>query len=223
MSGWAEFAAALAAFLLSHALPVRPPLRPWLVARLGLRGYMAGYSLLSLALLAWLIGAAARAPYLPLLPPLQALRWVPLVVMVPVCLLVPAGLMIRNPLSFGGIGRRRFDPDRPGILALTRHPLLLALMLWAAAHLLANGDLVHVILFGLFAGFAAAGMGLIDRRNQRLMGRATWHGLARNTALVSLRGLARLRPAPLPVVAAAGLYGALLALHLPVIGVSPWP
>ncbi|MGI3213458.1 NnrU family protein, partial [Roseovarius tibetensis] len=60
--GWVEFAAAYTVFFLSHAIPVRPPVRPWLQARLGRAGFTAAYSALSLAVLAWLIAAAARAP-----------------------------------------------------------------------------------------------------------------------------------------------------------------
>jgi uncharacterized membrane protein len=60
---WAEFTAAPSVFLFSHAVPVRPPTKPWLVGRLGQRSFTIGYSLLSLAVLAWLIGAAGRAPF----------------------------------------------------------------------------------------------------------------------------------------------------------------
>ena len=44
LNGWAEFAAAVGVFLASHALPLRPPLRPWLLGRLGRRGFLAGYT-----------------------------------------------------------------------------------------------------------------------------------------------------------------------------------
>lgn len=222
MTGWLEFAAALAVFLLSHMIPVRPPVRPWLVARLGLPGYVVAYSLLSIAILAWLIVAAARAPFIPVIPFHPVLLWAPLLAMPLACWLAVAGLMAVNPLSFGGFGKGAFDPDRPGILGLTRHPLLLAFAVWAVAHLLANGDLAHVILFALFAGFAALGMVLIDRRKRRQTG-PDWEMLARNTARLSLSGLRYLRPGPVDLAAAAGLYALLLWLHRYVIGVSPLP
>jgi uncharacterized membrane protein len=218
--GWIEFAAALALFLASHAIPVRPPVRPWLVARLGLRGYVIGYSLLSLLILVWLVGAAGRAPYVAVLPDAEPLRWAPLVVMPLACLLAVAGMMRQNPLSFGGLGRREYDPEHPGVLAATRHPLLVAMMLWGGAHVLANGDLAHVLLFGLFAGFARVGMLLIDGRKRRQLGAAEWSRLARGTQLLHLR---RLR-ATLPELALAGLlFVALLHLHAPVIGYAPIP
>ncbi|TMV07889.1 NnrU family protein [Ruegeria sediminis] len=221
MSGWGEFLLALGVFLLSHVIPVRPPVRPWLIARMGRRGYFAAYSLFSLAVLGWLIVAAARAPYVEVIPPYPALRWVPVLIMPVVCWLAVAGLAIRNPFSFGGLGRGSFDPDNPGILRLSRHPILLALLLWALAHLFANGSLAHVILFGLFSGFALLGMTLIDKRKAREMGEE-WQRLARNTAPLSLRA-----PQPWPRLwvwlVAAVAFVALLHLHMPVIGLSPLP
>ena len=218
--GWLEFTAALLLFLASHAIPVRPPVRPWLVRRLGLRGYILSYSLLSLAILAWLVMAAARAPYVGVLPYWEGFRWVPLLLMPLACLLAVAGMMRQNPLSFGGLGLRAFDPAEPGILAVSRHPLLAAMALWGGAHLLANGDLAHVILFGLFAGFAWIGMGLIDLRKQRQLGQAEWTRLSRNTARLNL---ARLRPSPSEAALAGAVFLALLLLHAPVIGYHPLP
>ena len=52
---WAEFSIALAAFLGSHVIPAR--FRAPLIARFGKRAYVIGYSILSLALLYWLIEA----------------------------------------------------------------------------------------------------------------------------------------------------------------------
>lgn len=221
MTGWGLFLAALATFLLSHMIPARPAVRGWLIGTLGRTGYFAAYSLVSLAVLGWLIIAAAKAPYVEVIPPLTIFRWLPLLIMPIVCWLAIAGLSIQNPFSFGGLGNSPFDPDNPGILRTTRHPILVALMLWAVAHLLANGSLSHVILFGLFAGFAAMGMALIDRRTARTMG-ADWPRLSRDTARLSLRAP---RPWPRPWVwlITFAAYAALLHLHEAVIGLSPLP
>jgi len=218
---WAEYALAFAAFFLTHSLPVRPPVRPWLVARLGHAGFGLGYSALSLGVLAWLIGAAGRAPYLPLWPWAAWQTHVVLAVMLPVCLILALAVARPNPFSFGGAGNDRFDPARPGIVRLTRHPLLLALALWAGAHLLANGDLAHALLFGTFAGFALLGMRLIDRRKRRETG-AAW------ARLEAARCRGPLRPASWPgVVLRLGLggvlYAALVWVHPWLFGVSPLP
>jgi uncharacterized membrane protein len=221
--GWSEYVIAFAAFFATHSVPIRPPVRPWLQARLGARGFALAYSALSLAVLGWLIGAAARAPYVPLWD------WAPwhshlvLTAMGPVCLILAFGVARPNPFSFGGAGNDRFDPARPGIVRLTRHPLLLALALWAGAHAVANGTLAHVILFGTFAGFALLGMGLVDRRRRRELG-ADWG---------RLDAARRRTPWPAPPVSWAGagmrlaaglaLYAALLWLHPFLFGVSPLP
>ncbi len=221
MTGWGLFLAALITFLLTHVIPARPAVRGRLIESMGRRRYFAAYSALSLLVLGWLIIAAAQAPYIEVIPPLALFRWAPLLIMPVVCWLAVAGLTIENPFSFGGLGHRSFDPENPGILRTTRHPILAALMLWACAHLLANGSLSHVILFGLFAGFAAMGMALIDRRKARDMG-IEWIRLSRNTSRFSLRA-----PQPWPsrwtMLVALAAFAVLLHLHAPVIGLSPLP
>jgi len=219
--GWAEYALAFLVFFLTHSAPIRPPVRPWLVARLGQSGFGLAYSALSLGVLAWLIGAAGRAPYVPLWPWAGWQNHVVLAVMLPVCMILALTIARPNPFSFGGAGNDRFDPARPGIVRLTRHPLLLSLVLWAGAHLLANGDLAHALLFGTFAGFALLGMRLIDRRKRREMG-AAWGRLE------AARRQAPPRPISWPDVAlrlglGGVLYATLVWVHPWLFGVSPLP
>jgi uncharacterized membrane protein len=218
---WAEFAAAVAAFFATHAVPVRPPLKPWLVARLGPRGFTLSYSALSLAVLVWVIGAAGRAPHVPLWPwaPWQA--WMPPLAMAAVCLILALSIGRPNPFSFGGGDAARFDPARPGIVGWTRHPLLAALALWAAAHLIVNGDLAHVILFASFTTFALAGMPLVDRRKRREIGTA-WETLREEMRAAPVLH----RPLSWPglclrLLAAATLYAGLVAAHPYLFGVAP--
>ena len=220
--GWSEFVAAYAVFFLSHAIPVRPPVRPWLDARLGRRGFTLAYSALSLAVLAWLIGAAGRAPHVTLWDWASWQAHVPLAVMVPVCLILGLSIARPNPFSFGGARNDRFDATRPGIVRWTRHPLLVALALWAAAHIVPNGDLAHVILFGSFAGFAALGGRLIDRRKKREMG-TDWHRLRRAVATAPRVAPCVSLAVALRALAGLALYAALLWLHPHLFGVSPLP
>lgn len=229
MGGWGELILAFAAFLASHAVPVQRPIKRRLEAALGRRGYLAGYIALSVAMLTWMIVAASRAPFVPLLPWAAWQAWVPNLAMPVVCLLIVFGVGVPNPLSFGGARNDRFDPHRPGIAGLTRHPLLWALALWSAAHTLANPDLAHLLLFGGFAGFAVLGTRVIDRRNQRQMGRAEWQRLAARTSNLPFAALAagRWRPRRGPdrarVLIALALWAALFWGHAPVIGISPLP
>jgi uncharacterized membrane protein len=230
MGGWAEFVLAFAVFLASHAVPARPPVRRRLVGLLGERAYLLAYAAVSLAVLAWLISAAGRAPYVALWNFRPWQLWVPNLVMPLVCLLAAYGIAAPNPLSFGGRRTPAFAPERPGVLGIVRHPLLWALALWAAGHAVPNGDLAHVLLFGTFAGFALFGMRAIDRRNRRLMGAEAWERLAGRTSFWPFAALlaGRWRPSrpavqPLRLAAAVVLYLALLFGHSAVIGVSPVP
>ncbi|WP_424968118.1 NnrU family protein [Dinoroseobacter sp. S375] len=217
--GWTELGVAFAVFLLSHAIPVRPPVKPWLVARLGQGGFTILYSMLSLAVLVWVIGAAGRAPVVPLWPQMPILQGGAMVGMLVVCLGVALSIGVPNPFSFGGGDPARYDPKAPGVIRLTRHPLLLGLALWGVVHVLANGDLAHVLLFGLFAGFAGLGTRILDRRRQREMG-PQWAELdvQRRSAPLSLGGFG---PLTLRLLAGLGLFLLLWALHGPVIDVVP--
>ena len=173
-------------------------------------------------MLAWLIGAAGRAPHVPLWDwaPWQA--HVPLLVMGPVCLILALSIGRPNPFSFGGARDDRFDPARPGIVWVWRHPLLMALALWAAAHVVPNGDLAHVILFGTFAAFALLGGRLIDRRKRREMG-PEWQRMRDRVSDAPFLSPSASGGTLLRVAAGGALYGALLWAHPFLFGVSPLP
>lgn len=211
------------AFFLSHALPVRPPVRASLVSLLGARGFTPAYSTLSLGVLAWLIGAAGRAPFVPVWHWAAWQNHVTLAAMAPVCLLLSLCLGRPNPFSFGGARNDRFDPHRPGIVRLMRHPLLAALALWAFAHILPNGDLAHVLVFGAFGGFALIGWQIIDNRKLRQMG-ASWQAMLSKVATTPrLRGLVGTPHLGTRIAVATGLYFGLIVLHPWLFGVSPLP
>ncbi|MEM8553183.1 MAG: NnrU family protein [Pseudomonadota bacterium] len=222
--GWAEFAFAFALFFLSHSLPLRPAVKGPLVARVGPAGFGIGYSILSLAVLIWLVGAAGRAPYVQIWGWASWQNWFALASMALVCLILSFGLLRPNPLSFGGARNDQFDPDRPGIVRLVRHPVLGALGLWALAHIPANGNLAHVVLFGLFAVFALAGGRLVDRRKRRDMGDEKWTTIVSQIAQASpMAGWGT----PLEIVVRAGvagvIYVTLIHAHPYVLGVAPLP
>jgi uncharacterized membrane protein len=164
-----EFLLALLAFVAAHVLPARMGLRDRGVALWGERAYLAVYALLSVALLAWLISAAPRAPVIPLWSAGPAGYHFALTLMLPACVLLAGGAASPNPLSIN-FGVSGYDPSRPGLVGVTRHPLLWGFFLWAVAHLIPNGDLVSLILFGGFALFALLGMVIIDRRKRRQLG-----------------------------------------------------
>lgn len=218
-----EFFLALALFLLSHSIPARPAIRGRLTAALGERTYIILYSLLSLGLLAWLISAATRAPYVPIWNFSIEQYYAPLLLMLPTFMLLVGGAASPNPLSIS-FSRRPFDPKRPGIVAVTRHPILWGFATWAFAHIVPNGDLVSIIMFGGFGLFALAAMPVIDGRKRRALGEE-WDRLARGTSILPFTGRAP-RPWPsslLPVTLLGGvlLYLLFLWLHPFLFGPDP--
>jgi uncharacterized membrane protein len=217
---WAGFAGIFALFFATHSVPVRPSIKSRITAKIGRRGFGISYSILSIGMLTLLIWSAGQAPYVELWPQMVWQRHVVHLGMLAVCLILAFSIARPNPFSFGGARNDRFDPTRPGIVRITRHPVLIALALWAGLHLLPNGDVAHVILFGVLGGFAIAGRALINRRKRREMGEERWTAL--NTAVENARLINRplsWTGATVRIVAGVTVFVALLALHPAVIGV----
>lgn len=218
---WAGFIGIFALFFASHSVPVRPAVKSRIVAQIGSRGFSIGYSILSLAMLTLLIRAASQAPYVELWHHLGWQRRAVQLGMLAVCLILAFSIGRPNPFSFGGARNDKFDPKHPGFVRPLRHPVLVALALWAFVHILPNGDLAHVLMFSVLGGFAIAGCGLINRRKRREMGGQHWDHL--NTAVAQAPLLSKPQNWSGTVFRLAlglGVFLALLALHPIVIGVS---
>jgi uncharacterized membrane protein len=144
------FIVGLVLFLGIHSVSiVAPRWRAATAARLGEMPWKGLYSLAAGVGLAVLIvgyGMARREPVVLYTPP-AALRHLALLVMLPVFSLFFAA----------------YFPGR--IRSAARHPMLLAVKLWATAHLLANGTLVDVLLFGAFLAWAVADRISVKRRS----------------------------------------------------------
>lgn len=210
--GWIEFITVFAGFYILHSVPVRPPARPWLGARLGHAGFNIAYSTLSLAMLAALFVAVERAPYVPLWPEPPGAHWLALAAMTVAGLMLAFGLFRPNPFSFGGTRNAAFDQRNPGLLRWVRHPVLAAFFLWSGAHLMVNGDVAHVVMFGSFAAFALFGMRIVDRRRRREMGDEVWR-----QTVVQMRAA----PVSRPRAAVLRLAGALAAVVVLIL-LHPW-
>ncbi|TNC51821.1 NnrU family protein [Rubellimicrobium rubrum] len=223
------FTLAYAGFLLTHFVPTRPRVREQLIWVMGRRAWFSIYGLISLAVTVWVIWAAGRATYIDLWPQLPWTRWVPNLVLPVAIALTACGLPAKS-VTLGGPRVSKLDPKRPGFAALTRHPLLWALVLWSGAHLFPNGDLAHVILFGGFALMGLAAMPAFDARARQALDPLEARDYFAVTSILSVRPL--LDPAwrhqegkPLVprLVLAAALWLALLLLHPLLIGVTPLP
>ena len=222
-----ELSVAVICFLAPHVLPSVPGLRPWLIGKLGRVGYLAAYTALSAATFAWLIVAALRAPYAGL----WALRpwhvYVAVFLVALACTLLIAGLATPNPLS---LSVRAAGADMPegAIIRVTRHPLLWGLGLWGMSHVLVNGDVASVILFGVLAIFALGYMPLLDKRVQKARGMEEWRRLSAGSSNILFAACFRKNSRPfvdktliLSVIGSIVLFLLLLYLHGPVIGVKP--
>jgi uncharacterized membrane protein len=153
--------AATAAFLLTHFVS-NTPLRARLVASMGEWPYRGVYSLVAFVTLAWMIFAFADAPREPLWPGLQ---WVPLALVPFAFVLIACGYW-RNPTMVGADRLLKSEDPARGIIRITRHPIMWGLMLWAAAHIVARGELRALVFFGGFLVLAALGTVLMDARKR---------------------------------------------------------
>lgn len=211
-----EFWTALILFLAFHSLPSVPAFRTTVIEKLGRRLYIVLYSSVSVVLLTWLIIAARQSPYVPVWTPSAWHAW-PAVILMPFAFMfLAAGIGQPNPLSVT-FRNQGFDPDNPGIVAVTRHPILWAFGLWSATHLLPNGDLVMLILYGGMALFAFGGMAIVERRARRTLGEEEWKRLSANTSIVPFAAILAGRasfPTDRPTLIAAAIGLALYVLFM---------
>ena len=184
----------LVIFLGVHSVAiVAPGWRDAQRARLGegpWKGMFSLASALGLALIVYGYGVARQAPVVLYTPPVWT-RHLAALLLLPVFPLLLATYL----------------PGR--IKSAAKHPTLLATKLWALAHLLANGNLADVLLFGGFLAWAVADRIAVKRR-------------------VVQRVLPAAQPAPMnDVIALVGglaLYAAfVLWAHRWLTGLAPFP
>ena len=220
--------AATAAFVCGHFLLSSGTLRRPLVRVLGPGGFLSAYSLAMAAAFLWLAAAYREAPFIAVWSPPPALAWVPVLVMPVALFLALAGVTTPNPTMVGGersaaIGGPK-DPA-PGIISITRHPVLWGTALWALSHLAANGDAAGMVVMGGILALSLGGMAHIDERREVSLG-AAWGPIKLTTSVVPFaaiasgraeldwKGIGWWRPA-----AALVLYAALLHAHEWIAGV----
>ena len=182
----ALLALATAVFLATHFVP-STPLRPAIVRSMGEKAYLGLYTLVALLTLGWMIYAYNRAPLQPLWP---GLRLLPAIAMPFAFILIVCGVASRNPTAVGQDKTLKGEEPARGILRVTRHPVQWGILLWAATHLLARGDLKSAIFFGGFALLSALGMVLIDSRKARALG-GDWKRFAGATSNVPFVAIAQ--------------------------------
>ena len=160
-------ALAMLAFLATHFVLSHPALRPRLVAALGEQGFAGAYSVLAMITLVAAAWAFARAPYEPLWDLGPARYWIAMVANIAASVLVVAGLTQKNPTMVMASLEPADDDPAPGVLKVTRHPLMWGFGLWALGHLAVNGHVAALILFGGLALQALGGTRRIDAKRTR--------------------------------------------------------
>jgi uncharacterized membrane protein len=186
--------AAASFFLAIHLLVSGTRVRDALTGRIGLGPYMGVFALSSVAGLAWLGIAYAQARHAEV----QQVYWdvtpitrdIQIVLQLLAMLLIVPGLTTANPTSV----RQEGALDRPdvvrGMLRITRHPFLWGVAIWAGGHLLVNGELASIVLFGSLLLLALFGTASIDAKRRRALG-PKWDAFAAQTSNVPFAAIAQ--------------------------------
>jgi uncharacterized membrane protein len=225
--------AAAAVFLLIHLAISGTRVRGAIAGAIGEGAYMGLFSLASLACLVWLAIAYVHAqrggadPVWWTATPVT--EWIQLAVTFVAFMLIVPGLLTPNPTSVRQEGQLTKPDAVRGILRVTRHPFLWGVALWAAGHLMVNGDLASLILFGSLLVLAILGTASIDGKRRRALGEA-WDAFAAKTSAVPFAAIATGRQSlKLGEIGwwrlgvAVIVWGALVFAHPLLFGVSPLP
>jgi len=139
----------LAVFIGTHALTIARGARAALIGRIGEAPFKIVYALLSLlgiVLIAWGFGHYRATGWIDVWHPPAWMRHVTVALMWPSIVLVVAA----------------YSPGR--IKTTLKHPMLVGVKLWAFAHLLSNGDLGSIVLFGGILAWAVVDRISLKRR-----------------------------------------------------------
>jgi uncharacterized membrane protein len=147
--GLAVLVLGLVVFIAPHALTMTRGARAAVIARLGEIPYKIVYSLvaiLGIALIAWGYGQYRATGWVQIWNPPGFMRHVTVALMWPSIVCISAAYS-------------------PGHIKTTlKHPMLVGVKLWAFAHLLANGDLGSIVLFGAILAWAVVDRISLKRR-----------------------------------------------------------
>jgi uncharacterized membrane protein len=148
--GLAVLVLGLAVFLGAHVFVTRREAREALIGRVGewpYKGLFSLVSLVGLALIVWGYAQYRATGYVQVWMPPTWMRHVTVALVWPAIILVTAAYI-------------------PGNIKRTlKHPMLAGIKLWAFAHLLSNGDLGSIILFGAILGWAVYDRISLKRRS----------------------------------------------------------
>lgn len=204
-------------FLLIHFGVSGTKLRDALVARLGPGRYRGAFALASLLGLAWMIYAFRHAPYVPLWGLVLGLRPAAYLLMLIALLFAVVGVSTPSPTRVGMESQLRQGPESArGMVRITRHPFLWGVALWALVHLIINGELAALILFGALLVLALGGPAAIDARRRRAFG-DQWTQFAAVTSNIPFAAIAAGRNQLAPALREIGVWRPLAAIGVYVV------
>ncbi|MCG6204078.1 NnrU family protein [Rhodopseudomonas sp. HC1] len=148
--GLAVMILGLVLFIGTHVVTTRRDLRGKLIGIGGEAVYKIGYAVLAiggLALIAYGFGAYRAHGWIDVWYPPRWTRHLTALLMLPMAILLAAAY------------------SRGRIYAAVKHPMITAVKLWALGHLIANGDLGSIILFGSLLAWAVYDRISLKRRN----------------------------------------------------------
>jgi len=165
--------AGLVVFLGTHLVTTQRDLRGALIKRYGASVYKVAYSVLSgigLLLIIYGFSRYRATGWINVWYPPTGMRHLALLLM------LPASIIFVSAYLRGHIWRT------------LKHPMLVAIKIWALAHLLANGDLGSIILFGSILGWAVFDRISLKHRDDE-GGPPIPYGGVRNDVLAVIVGL----------------------------------
>lgn len=140
---------------------------------------------------------------------------------------VVVGLTSANPTSVKQEGALARPDVVKGMLRVTRHPFLWGVAIWAAGHLLVNGDAPSLLLFGSMLALAVFGTVSIDAKRRRALG-TSYVAFEEQTSNVPfaaiVTGRQRLSLSEIgwwKLLLAVAIWAAVLFAHPFVFGVNP--
>ena len=159
-------------FLGAHSAKAFPALRAGLISGFGDMGYKVLHSVVSLVgfvLLVWGFGQYRSGGLIPVWNPPEGMRHLTMTLM-----------------WFAFVALACMNPAPGRIRGWLRHPMLVAIKIWALAHLLVNGDLGGIVLFGSFLAWAVFDRILAKRRGD--LGAARVASFTRADAMALIAG-----------------------------------
>jgi uncharacterized membrane protein len=209
--------AACVYFLLIHFGVSGTRLRDTLVAQLGPGRYRGAFALASLVGLGWMIYAFRHAPTVPTWGLVLGFRPAAYLLVFIAFLFAVIGLATPSPTRVGMESKLNRGPEIVrGMLRITRHSFLWGVALWALVHLMVNGDLASLVLFGSLLILALGGTVSIDAKRRRVFGEQ-WTQFAAVTSNVPFAAIAAGRNRLGPALSEIGLWRPLAAIVVYVV------